>query len=90
MTEEIQQIKQIVEKYIQTIAKLLYLDFEAMRFETEEKNNLLYVYVSGKNKDIAFLIGQKGRTAIAVRRILGIILRKEGIKTRVKLVFGKK
>jgi predicted RNA-binding protein YlqC (UPF0109 family) len=90
MTEEIQKIQQVVEKYIQTISNILGLGFESMKFETEEKDGFVYVYVSGKNKDIAFLVGQKGRTAIAIRRILGLILRKEGIKKRVKLVFGKK
>jgi len=90
MTEEIREIKQIVEKYIQIIAKLFDLDYEAIKIETEQKDNFLYIYVNGRNKDISFLIGQKGRTAIAIRRILGLILRKEGIKTRVKLVFGKK
>jgi predicted RNA-binding protein YlqC (UPF0109 family) len=90
MIEEIQKIKQLVEKYIQTISDILGLEFEYMKFDAEEKDGFVYIYVSGKNKDIAFLVGQKGRTAIAIRRILGLILRKEGIKKRVKLIFGKK
>lgn len=84
------EIKEIITIYLKAICLLLNLKFEELNFSYSEDANNFYCYVNGKKSVISYLIGYKGKNAIAFRKILALLLRKYKILKKVKLIFGKK
>jgi len=84
------EIEQIIKTYLKVVCLLLGINFQNLEFSYSEDNNNFYCYINSNKETISLLIGYKGRNAIAIRRILAILLRKNKISRRVKLIFGKK
>lgn len=86
---EVEQIKDIVKNYIETIYKLLELS-GSFDIEVEQKPDAVYCYINGNSDDMRIMIGKEGKNAIAVRKLLPVLLKKYKISQRVKIVFSKK
>ena len=84
-----EKIKQLVEKYIGFLEQLFEVK-TGFEIAIEEKGETVEVNLTTKSEVIKLFVGKGGRNAIAIRKMFAILLRKEHISQRVKLIFDKK
>ena len=92
MENEIKKVRELTERYIDLLKQLfeVNIDFAISVNEVDKEPNNMEVVLTTKSEKIKLFIGKKGRNAIAIRGLFAILLRKEHISKRVKLIFDKK
>lgn len=89
MRQEVEKIKNLLEKYIQILEQFFEVKTN-FDIEIEENGNIIEIALSEKPEILKLFIGKEGRNAVAIRKMFAILLRKEHIKSKVKLIFDKK
>jgi len=89
MENETTKIKNIVEKFIKILEQFFEVETN-FSIEVEESNGMIEVNLVEKPETVKLFIGKSGRNAIAIRKMFAIFLRKEHIKSKVKLIFNKR
>ena len=89
MEKETAKIKKLLEKFIKILEQFFEVKTD-FQIEIEEKNGIIEVALSEKPEILKLFIGKEGRNAVAIRKMFAILLRKEHIKSKVKLIFDKK
>ena len=89
MKNETIKIKNIDEKFIKILEQFFEVETN-FDIAIKENNDLIEVNLTEETEVIKLFIGKNGRNAVAIRKMFAILLRKEHIKSRVKLIFDKK